>query len=126
MFFYIGLRIGEDRSAQDRVQACAGGDGGDGGDGGVHPSGHLQAEAEEVQECPKPPSMLLPSGSEIRCAHAYDQRRNLSVLHLGKATVPEDVFSFLHHPSSPSKVGVICLMYVTCIYTYNNRHNCTA
>lgn len=37
------------------------------------------------------------------CIPAFDQRKNLSVLHIGKATVPEDVFSFLHHPSSPAK-----------------------
>ena len=29
--------------------------------------------------------------------------RNLSVLHIGKATVPQDIFPELHHPASPAK-----------------------
>ncbi len=31
------------------------------------------------------------------------QGRTMSVLHQASATVPEDIFSFLHHPASPAK-----------------------
>lgn len=55
------------------------------------------------QENIQPSATLSISCPTIIPSSETSPKRNLSLLHLAKATVPEDVFSFLHHPASPSK-----------------------
>lgn len=42
------------------------------------------------------------SSPEVTCPAPADESR-LWTMHMGRATVPEDVFSYLHHPASPAK-----------------------
>ena len=41
------------------------------------------------------------SASAAMCPSYYSPNKNLSVLVLGGATAPKDIFPFLHHPTSP-------------------------
>lgn len=94
LFFYLGTKIGEIRSKNERAISCT---------TVISPA---QALASPISDIPVdcPVATTSPKHSTgTTCTHAYDIRKNLSVLHLGKATVPEDVFSFLHHPASPAK-----------------------
>jgi hypothetical protein len=50
--------------------------------------------------CPKTSSPSVDKTS-VLLSHLYN--RNLSTLHLGKATASVDLFPELHHPGSPSK-----------------------
>jgi hypothetical protein len=101
--FYAGKKIGEYHMTREERVKCS--------PISIAPNlaGSLVdvAKGQDLADCPGEsviaPVSNAPLKAPFMCSHAYDHRKNLSVLHLGKATVPEDVFSFLHHPSSPAK-----------------------
>jgi len=97
LFFFLGTKIGDIQSKADGSLNCP--------VQAVTESTPIISNAISIEEdCPKvAPVVSVPVAPRVTCNHAYNNRKNLSVLHLGKATVPEDVFSFLHHPSSPAK-----------------------
>eukprot|EP01032_Pedospumella_encystans_P023021 gene23021-26075_t len=96
LFFFLGTKIGDIRSKAERSSKC--------------PDVTALAVAPQIfnnvlpaEDCTEVAPVVEMVRPKVECQHAYNHRKNLSVLHLGKATVPEDVFSFLHHPSSPAK-----------------------
>lgn len=101
LFFYLGTKIGELRSKSERDVHCTA--------SSSAPQAVLLPESDGITDCPPLQQTQLslspstPRHTTQTCKHPYDTRKNLSVLHLGKATVPEDVFSFLHHPGTPAK-----------------------
>lgn len=61
----------------------------------------------EVPCVPQTPQPIIESANveKKQCSRPVAVEDTYS-LHLGKATVPEDVFSYLHHPASPAKYSV--------------------
>ena len=95
LFFFLGTKIGDIRSKAEGVIKCP-------KSVPVTPLVDIIESVDCTNQVAQASVAAPPPRADL-CTHAYNSRKNLSVLHLGKATVPEDVFSFLHHPSSPAK-----------------------
>lgn len=98
LFFYLGTKIGELRSKNERSISCP-----SAGSQSLITEGAPASDALVDCQTAIAASSITQQHNKVACTHPYELRKNLSLLHLGKATVPEDVFSFLHHPASPAK-----------------------
>lgn len=103
IFFFVGLQVGKDHTRQfaSKLQCGTGSTVGIRNKSfGIYTNStrRIKKKCKEVTDIEV--EGVVESSSNM--CHSVDSSRT-KTLHMGKANVPEDIFSFLHHPSSPSK-----------------------